>query len=163
MAAAWLVELLGLPAGTSVGFVTGATMANFTALAAARHGVLARVGWDVERQGLQGAPPVTVVTHAGTHVTVYASLQMLGLGREGERVRRIAADDQGRMRPDALREVLAGIDGPTIVCAQAGQREHRRVRPARGDRRDRPRARRLGPRRRRVRDLGGRRALAARR
>jgi glutamate/tyrosine decarboxylase-like PLP-dependent enzyme len=116
----WLVELLGLPAGTSVGFVTGTTMANFTALAAARHRVLAAAGWDVERQGLQGAPPVTVITHAGTHVTVYASLQMLGLGREGERVRRIAADDQGRMRPDALRETLATIDGPTIVCAQAG-------------------------------------------
>jgi glutamate/tyrosine decarboxylase-like PLP-dependent enzyme len=120
VAAAWLVELLGLPASTSVGFVTGATMANFTALAAARHGVLAKAGWDVERHGLQGAPAVTVVTHEGTHVTVYASLQMLGLGREGERVRVIASDDQGRMRPDALREVLAAIDGPTIVCAQAG-------------------------------------------
>lgn len=58
-------------------------MANFTALAAARHGVLSAVGWDVERLGLQGAPPVTVVTHEGTHVTVYASLQMLGMGREG--------------------------------------------------------------------------------
>jgi glutamate/tyrosine decarboxylase-like PLP-dependent enzyme len=120
VAAAWLVELLGLPVGTSVGFVTGATMANFTALAAARHGVLAKVGWDVERHGLQGAPTVTVVTHAGSHVTVYASLQMLGLGREGERVRVVASDDQGRMRPDALREALAGIEGPTIVCAQAG-------------------------------------------
>ncbi len=120
VAGAWLVELLDLPSGTSVGFVTGATMANFTALAAARHGVLARAGWDVERLGLQGAPPVTVVTHGGTHVTVYASLQMLGLGREGDHVRRIAADDQGRMRPDALREALATIQGPTIVCAQAG-------------------------------------------
>ena len=79
----------------AVGFVTGVTMANFTALAAARHSVLARAGWDVERDGLQGAPPVTVVTHEGTHATVYASLQMLGLGREGERVRRVAADDQG--------------------------------------------------------------------
>ena len=120
VAAAWLVELLDLPAGTSVGFVTGATMATFTALAAARHGVLARVGWDVERHGLQGAPPVTVVTHEGSHVTVYASLQMLGLGREGEGVRTIAADEQGRMRPEALRETLARIDGPAIVCAQAG-------------------------------------------
>jgi glutamate/tyrosine decarboxylase-like PLP-dependent enzyme len=120
VAARWLVELLGLPAETSVGFVTGATMANFTALAAARHGVLARAAWDVERLGLQGAPPVTVITHAGSHVTVYASLQMLGLGREGERVRRIAADDQGRMRPDALHAELATIDGPVIVCAQAG-------------------------------------------
>jgi len=120
VAAAWLVELLGLPMETSVGFVTGATMANFTALAAARHGVLAAAGWDVERQGLQGAPPVTVITHEGTNVTVYASLQMLGLGREGDRVPRIAADDQGRMRPDALREALASIDGPVIVCSQAG-------------------------------------------
>ncbi len=120
VAGAWLIELLDLPTGTSVGFVTGATMANFTALAAARHGVLAKAGWDVERLGLQGAPPVTVVTHGGTHVTVYASLQMLGLGREGDHVRRIAADDEGRMRPDALREALATIQGPTIVCAQAG-------------------------------------------
>ena len=120
VAARWLVELLGLPTETSVGFVTGATMANFTALAAARHAVLARVGWDVERQGLQGAPPVTVITHGGSHVTVYASLQMLGLGREGDRVRKIAADDQGRMRPDALRDALARVDGPVIVCAQAG-------------------------------------------
>ena len=120
VAGAWLIELLDLPSGTSVGFVTGATMANFTALAAARHGVLAKAGWDVERLGLQGAPPVTVVTHGGTHVTVYASLQMLGLGREGDHVRRIAADDQGRMRPEALREALATIHGPTIVCTQVG-------------------------------------------
>ena len=95
-------------------------MANFTALAAARHAVLARTGWDVERRGLQGAPLVTVITHEGSHVTVYASLQMLGLGREGDRVRTVASDDQGRMRPDALRDELAGIDGPVIVCAQAG-------------------------------------------
>jgi len=120
VAGAWLIELLDLPSGTSVGFVTGATMANFTALAAARHGVLGKAGWDVERLGLQGAPPVTVVTHGGTHVTVYASLQMLGLGREGDHVRRIAADDQGRMRPEALREALATIHGPTIVCTQVG-------------------------------------------
>ena len=120
VAAGWLVDLLGLPAGTSVGFATGATMANLTAIAAARHSVLARAGWDVERHGLQGAPLVTVITHEGSHITVFASLGMLGLGREGERVRKIASDDQGRMRPDALREELAGIDGPVIVCAQAG-------------------------------------------
>ena len=116
----WLIDLLGLPVGTSVGFVTGATMANFTGLAAARHSVLAKTGWDVERHGLQGAPPVTVITHAGTHVTVYASLQMLGLGREGDRVRRLGADDQGRMRPEQLREALADVDGPVIVSLQAG-------------------------------------------
>jgi glutamate/tyrosine decarboxylase-like PLP-dependent enzyme len=120
VAGAWLVDLLGLPPKTSVGFVTGVTMANFTALAAARHDVLARAGWDVERHGLQGAPDVTVVTHEATHATVYASLQMLGLGREGDRVRRIAADDVGRMRPDALRDALATIDGPVIVCTQVG-------------------------------------------
>ena len=120
VAAGWLVDLLGLPAGTSVGFVTGATMANFTAMAAARRAVLARLGWDVDRDGLQGAPLVTVITHEGSHVTVAASLGMLGLGREGDRVRRIASDEQGRMRPDALRRELAGIDGPVIVCAQAG-------------------------------------------
>jgi glutamate/tyrosine decarboxylase-like PLP-dependent enzyme len=120
VAGAWLVDLLGLPPETSVGFVTGVTMANFTALAAARHAVLARVGWDVERDGLQGAPDVTVITHEGTHATVYASLQMLGLGREGDRIRRVAADDRGCMRPDALREALATIDGPVIVCSQVG-------------------------------------------
>ena len=140
VAGGWLVDLLGLPAGTSVGFVTGATMANFTALAAARHGVLAKTGWDVERQGLQGAPPVTVITHGGSHITVYASLQMLGLGREGERVRKVAADEQGRMRPDALREALAGLDGPVIVCMQAGNVNTRRLRPVRGADPDRPRA-----------------------
>ena len=70
VAAGWLVDLLGLPAGTSVGFVTGATMANFTAIAAARHAVLARAGWDVDRHGLQGAPLVTVITHEGSHATV---------------------------------------------------------------------------------------------
>jgi glutamate/tyrosine decarboxylase-like PLP-dependent enzyme len=120
VAGAWLVDLLGLPPETSVGFVTGVTMANFTALAAARHEVLARVGWDVERDGLQGAPDVTVITHEGTHATVYASLQMLGLGREGDRIRRVAADDRGCMRPDALREALATIDEPVIVCSQVG-------------------------------------------
>ncbi len=120
VAAAWLIDLLGLPPSTSVGFVTGATMANFTALAAARRAVLARHGWDVERRGLQGAPPVTVISHGGTHVTVYAALQMLGLGRDSEWSRRIDADEQGRMRPDALRAALAEVDGPTIVCGQAG-------------------------------------------
>ena len=95
-------------------------MANFTALAAARHAVLARVGWDVERHGLQGAPPVTVITHAGSHVT---RLRLAPDARPRARGRprpQDRADDQGRMRPDALRAELAGIDGPVIVCAQAG-------------------------------------------
>jgi glutamate/tyrosine decarboxylase-like PLP-dependent enzyme len=87
VAAGWLVELLGLPAGTSVGFTTGATMANFTALAAARSAVLRRVGIDVEEAGLAGAPPIAVIVGDAVHVTVLAALQMLGLGRG--RVRRV--------------------------------------------------------------------------
>ena len=118
VAGEWLLDLLGLPAQASVGFTTGATMAIFTALAAARHAVLARVGWDVEEHGLGGAPAVTVVVSEEAHATIFATLQMLGLGRG--RVHRVAADDQGRMRADALRDVLASVDGPTIVCAQAG-------------------------------------------
>ncbi len=118
VAATWLVDLFGLPAGSSVGFVTGATMANFTAIAAARHRVLEAAGWNHEEDGLIGAPPIAVVVGDEAHVTIFVSLQMLGLGRA--RVHRVAADEQGRMRPDALRETLARLDGPTIVCAQAG-------------------------------------------
>jgi len=118
VAGQWLVELFGLPPGTSCGFTTGATMANFTALAAARHAVLRSAGWDVEETGLFGAPPVNVVVGDEAHVTIFASLQMLGLGRG--RVQRVAADEQGRMRADALRDTLASLDGPTIVCAQSG-------------------------------------------
>ena len=117
-AGAWLAELFGLPAGVSVGFTTGATMASFTGLAAARHALLARSGWDVERQGLFGAPEIPVVVSDESHVTIFAALQMLGMGRE--RVTRVATDDQGRMRADALREALAAIDRPALVCAQAG-------------------------------------------
>jgi glutamate/tyrosine decarboxylase-like PLP-dependent enzyme len=118
VAARWLIDLFGLPAGSSVGFVTGATMANFTAIAAARHRVLETAGWNVEEDGLTGAPPIAIVTGDEAHVTIFVSLQMLGLGRG--RVHRVAADGQGRMRSDTLREVLARLDGPTIVCAQAG-------------------------------------------
>lgn len=114
----WLVDLFGLPAGTSAGFTTGATMANFTALAAARHRVLADVGWSVEDRGLFGAPEVAVVVSEEAHVTILAALQMLGLGRD--RVIRVAADDQGRMRADGLRAALEPVTGPLIVCAQAG-------------------------------------------
>jgi glutamate/tyrosine decarboxylase-like PLP-dependent enzyme len=116
----WLVDLLGLPADTSVGFTTGATMASFAALAAARSAVLRRCGIDVEEQGLAGAPPVAVVVGDAVHATILAALQMLGLGRG--RVRRVATDGQGRMQPDALRAALAGCEGaPSIVCAQAGE------------------------------------------
>jgi glutamate/tyrosine decarboxylase-like PLP-dependent enzyme len=118
VAAAWLVDLFGLPAGTSVGFTTGATMASFTALAAARHAVLGAAGWDVEELGLTGAPPVDVVVGEEGHVSILAALQMLGFGRG--RVRRVAADAQGRMRSDALVRVLATGTTPTIVCAQSG-------------------------------------------
>ena len=119
VAAGWLVDLFGLPAGSSVGFSTGATMASFTALAAGRHRVLERTGWNAEEDGLAGAPPIAVVVGDEAHVTIHVSLQMLGLGRN--RVFKVAADGQGRMRADALREVLAGLhDRPVLVCAQSG-------------------------------------------
>lgn len=114
VALGWLVELLGLPVGTGSGFVTGATMANFTGLAAARHALLAKQDWDVEAQGLFGAPPVTVVVGDEVHISLLKALSMLGLGRE--RVIRVPVDGQGRMRPDAL----PPLDERTIVCLQAG-------------------------------------------
>ena len=110
----WLVEALDLPMGTAGGFVTGATVANFTALAAARHAVLERVGWNVEAHGLFGAPEITVITGAEAHPTLTKSLGMLGLGRS--RLTRVPVDGQGRMRADQLPR----IEGPTIVCLQAG-------------------------------------------
>jgi glutamate/tyrosine decarboxylase-like PLP-dependent enzyme len=114
----WLLELLGLPEEMSLGFVTGATMANFTGLASARHALLKSAGWNVEEQGLPGAPPTTVVTSEESHISIFASLQMLGLGRE--RVIRIPTDEQGRMRADKLRSSLATVNRPVLVCAQAG-------------------------------------------
>lgn len=114
IALGWLLDILQLPPETGAGFVTGATVANFTALAAARHGVLARAGWNVEADGLFGAPPITVITGAEAHPTVYKSLGMLGLGRS--RVIKVPVDEQGRVRVEAL----PAIHGPTIVCLQAG-------------------------------------------
>lgn len=114
IARGWLVEILRLPEGTAVGFVTGATMANFTALAAARHSVLESAGWDAEAEGLFGAPAVTVIVGDEVHVSALKALMMLGLGRN--RIVRVPADAQGRMRADALPK----IEGPTIVCMQAG-------------------------------------------
>ena len=116
--AGWILDLLCLPATASVGFVTGATMANVTALAAARHDVLRRAGWDVEALGLQGAPRVTVVAGADAHSSIRSACRLLGLG--GATIVRAAADDQGRMRPEGLAAALAEIRGPAIVCAQAG-------------------------------------------
>ena len=110
----WLVDVLGLPSGTAGGFVTGATMANLTALAAARHAVLAEVGWDVEAQGVFGAPPVTVVVGDEAHPTLLKALALLGFGRD--RVTRVRADGQGRLRPT----LIPALTGPAIICAQAG-------------------------------------------
>jgi glutamate/tyrosine decarboxylase-like PLP-dependent enzyme len=110
----WLVELLGLPAGTGAGYVTGATLANFTSLAAARNAVLSTAGWNIEADGLFGAPPVTVVVGEEVHPSLVKALGMLGFGRR--RVVAVPVDGQGRMRADAL----PTVDGPTIVCVQAG-------------------------------------------
>lgn len=110
----WLVELFRLPAGTAAGFVTGATMANFTALAAARNAVLKRVGWNVEADGLFGAPPIQVIVGDEAHPTLFKSLGMLGLGRS--RLTRVPVDHAGRLRV----ELLPAISGPAIVCTQAG-------------------------------------------
>jgi len=110
----WLCDVLGLPPETGVGFVTGATMANFTCLVAARHAVLAQAGWDVEADGLFGAPEVTVVVGEEAHPTLFKSLGLAGFGRN--RVVRIPVDNQGRMRADAF----PTLSGPTIVCLQAG-------------------------------------------
>ena len=117
VAAGWIAELLGLPAGLASGFVTGAQGANTTALAAARHHVLASAGWAVGRDGLAGAPRIRVLAGGERHVTIDRSLRLLGLGTAALEL--VPADDQGRMRVDALRETLGG-SGPTIVCAQAG-------------------------------------------
>jgi glutamate/tyrosine decarboxylase-like PLP-dependent enzyme len=117
--AGWLLDVFGLPAESSVGFASGATMATFTGLAAGRHRVLQRAGWDVEADGLIGAPEIAVVLGAEAHATVLASLQMVGLGSRTPL--RVETDGEGRMRPDRLRDVLAGIaDRPVIVSAQAG-------------------------------------------
>src|SRR5215207_2709414 len=115
VACGWLLELLGLPPECGVGLTTGAQMANVTGLAAARHALLARAGWDVEEQGLAGAPPLRVFAGGEAHVTLWRALRLLGIGRAQVEV--VAADGQGAMRADAL---AAALDGPAIVCAQAG-------------------------------------------
>jgi glutamate/tyrosine decarboxylase-like PLP-dependent enzyme len=112
----WLGELLGLPAGSAAVFVTGAAMANTAALTAARDAQLATAGWDVQAEGLFGAPELTVVVGEKAHSTVLKALGMIGLGRE--RVRRVPADDQGRLRADCL---PADVTGPAVICVQAGE------------------------------------------
>jgi len=116
VAASWLIDLLGLPSQSGVGFVTGATMANFTGLAAARHQVLTAAGWDLDRDGLAGGPRVTVLVGEDRHATVDLALRYLGLGEPTT----VAADEQGRIRPDALASALVGVQGPVIVALQAG-------------------------------------------
>jgi glutamate/tyrosine decarboxylase-like PLP-dependent enzyme len=110
----WLIELLGLPSGCAGAFVTGTTVAHITALAAARHAVLKRADWNVEADGLFGAPPITVIAGAEAHPTLFKALGVIGMGRN--RVVKIPVDDQGRMRADAL----PPVSGPTIVCVQSG-------------------------------------------
>ncbi len=116
--AAWLLDILGLPATSSVGLVTGCQMANFTGLAAARHAVLKRFGWDVEQDGLIGAPDLRVLVGEQAHFTILSALRMLGIGVR--RIEEVPADGQGRMEPDALARLLQSAARPTIVCAQAG-------------------------------------------
>jgi glutamate/tyrosine decarboxylase-like PLP-dependent enzyme len=119
VAARWVLEALGLPAAASVGFVTGATMANLVGLAAGRHRALAGAGWDVEEDGLIGAPPVRVLVGDEVHVSLLKALRILGLG--SGRVERVAVDGNGAMRAEALAAALAADGrGPAIVCAQAG-------------------------------------------
>ncbi len=118
VAGSWVKELLGLPVEASVGFVTGCQMAHFTCLAAARHGVLRDAGWDVDAQGLQGAPEVRVIAGDQAHITVSVACRMLGLGFD--RVKKIPSDDLGRMLPGELEAELSRFAGPTIVCTQAG-------------------------------------------
>ncbi|MBI3438559.1 MAG: aspartate aminotransferase family protein [Proteobacteria bacterium] len=118
VASRWLLDLLGLPSGCSVGFVTGATMANFTCLAAARNEVLRRVGWNVESDGLFGAPPVHVVLGEEAHSTVFSALRYLGFG--ADRVVRVPISPEGVMRADAFANAVRNLAGPMIVIAQAG-------------------------------------------
>jgi glutamate/tyrosine decarboxylase-like PLP-dependent enzyme len=111
---AWMLDLLGLPSAAGAGFVTGTTMANFSALAAARSALLQRAGWNVEEDSLFGAPPIRVVVGDEVHVSVLKALTLLGLGRS--RLTRVPVDGQGRMRPDAL----PALDDRTLICIQAG-------------------------------------------
>ena len=118
LAAQWLLDLLDLPSGSSVGFVTGGQMATFTCLAAARHQVLRAVGWDVEADGLTGAPPITVVVKEEAHSTVLRALRFLGLGERA--VITVPCDEQSNIRPDALERALESITGPTILTIECG-------------------------------------------
>lgn len=119
VAGQWMLDLFGLPATASVGFVTGGQLANFTCLATARHAVMARAGWDIAEQGFRSAPPLRFVVGADRHGSIDRAARFLGIGRAELTV--VDSDDQGRMRADALERVLADADGPLIVCLQAGE------------------------------------------
>ena len=115
----WLKDVLGLPQAASFALTTGCQMAHVTGLAAARHAVLEQRGWDVRERGLAGSPSISVVVGRLRHVTVDRALRLLGIGASQLVV--VPSDSLGRMEPDGLHSALAGIDGPTIVCAQAGE------------------------------------------
>ncbi|MFO1172180.1 MAG: aminotransferase class V-fold PLP-dependent enzyme [Hyphomicrobiaceae bacterium] len=119
VAGQWLLEMLDLPRESSMGFVTGATVANMVSMAAARTALLERQGWDVEADGLFGAPPIDVIVGDDAHTTVFMGLQTLGLG--AKRVTRIPTDAQGRMQAGAVEAALRKVQGPCLVVAQAGQ------------------------------------------
>jgi glutamate/tyrosine decarboxylase-like PLP-dependent enzyme len=119
IAGAWLKDILGLPAGASFAFVTGCQMAHVTCLAAARHAILERRGWDVARQGLYGAPPIRILTSGERHGSIQRAIRLLGLGLD--RVIELPATSQGQLAPEALeRELEAGGGSPTIVLLVAG-------------------------------------------
>ena len=115
----WLKDLLRLPADASFALTTGCQMAHVTALAAARHHVLDAKGWDVRERGIAGSPAITVVAGGLRHVTIDRALRLLGIGAAQLVI--VDADEAGRMRPDALQAAIASVEGPTIVCAQAGE------------------------------------------
>lgn len=119
IAGQWMLEIFGIPATASVGFVTGGQLANFTCLATARHAVLARAGWDLAEQGMRAAPPIRFVVGADRHGSIDRAARFLGIGRAELII--IDSDDQGRMRADALERTLLDGSGPLIVCLQAGE------------------------------------------
>ncbi|WP_405219418.1 pyridoxal phosphate-dependent decarboxylase family protein [Agrococcus sp. Ld7] len=119
VAGKWMLELLGLPETASVGFVTGGQLANFTCLAAARHAVLSRAGWDLADRGMRGSPPMRFVVGADRHGTIDRAARFLGIGRAEITV--VDTDDQGRVDPAALERSLEHGEGPLIVCLQAGE------------------------------------------
>jgi len=116
--AQWLLDLLDLPRDAGVGFVTGAQMANFTALSVAKNAVLKKQGWDVELNGLQGAPHINVICGECCHGTIHSAIRLMGLGKNN--IHTVQADEQGRIDLDALKQTLAVCAAPTIICAQAG-------------------------------------------